>query len=641
MPRRPIPSYAPVSVTTAVAVTDTIRNSSTTTNANSSPSLLSLRVARPTPPSTTSTTAGTTTTTISDHAMTALTPMQRSMRQARRRRRWTSIRFLTMIAAIMAPVGMIVVVNVGGPLSVSTSRSATSLSSISSSSGFSHLILTWDEDDEGELEEDAAAVVVVDDDEQEDSTSETYVKMQHRVSSNISPPSYIKDSYPWTLFRSIFNGKSNRQSNDNNNSNNNNTQPSQQQRHKTSDDDYNEDDTAIGEDGNIQFGEKKTALNYRLHAAINNPSVYGWTPTLYPNPIDDPVRCAVAYILPHLTSATPNDSTSNATTAKTATADDSTIVNPLRLCDPDWVLGGVYLEEVAASMFNFSQSFGPNRRHNVEQDEDRNGYINDNNEDWNVEVGPSDRRQLRTPDNTFDVLHTPSKAYNFERNGNVQIDEGMKNGFEVRTSRQLRPMPETRSSIDSHRVVPPTIDLAIATVRKINLAAVLRQSSYYSSYEDEDDMVNDAAQIFARILHDSWWNNTGSGDSGNNNNNNAADHGILLFLSVQDRVCFISTGSAIASILPWWRLDHIVASMKPDLRHRDYGNALLRAVADLSHMLEVGPPTLSDRLHDFVSRFGLVIAFAAFTVIFGAVSRLFANNQNSLFAYFCLFVSQI
>jgi len=63
----------------------------------------------------------------------------------------------------------------------------------------------------------------------------------------------------------------------------------------------------------------------------------------------------------------------------------------------------------------------------------------------------------------------------------------------------------------------------------------------------------------------------------------------------QDRVSFISTGSGISTVLPWWRLDHIVASVKPDLRHRDYGNALLRAIDDLSNMLEAGPPTLSDR----------------------------------------------
>lgn len=143
-------------------------------------------------------------------------------------------------------------------------------------------------------------------------------------------------------------------------------------------------------------------------------------------------------------------------------------------------------------------------------------------------------------------------------------------------------------------------------------------------YEDEEDMVNDAAQIFARTLHDAWWSESGEDCLQNNNNDPnfcrrpSGEYGILIFLSIQDRVCFISTGSAISSILPWWRLEHIVASMKPDLRRRDYGNALLRAIEYLSAMLEAGPPTMSDRLHDFISRFGVVIAFAMFTFFFGA-----------------------
>jgi uncharacterized membrane protein YgcG len=105
----------------------------------------------------------------------------------------------------------------------------------------------------------------------------------------------------------------------------------------------------------------------------------------------------------------------------------------------------------------------------------------------------------------------------------------------------------------------------------------------------------DAAQMFARDLHDSWWNDT------TDHEYHDADHGILL-LPVQDCVCFISPGSAVSSILPWWRLDHIGSSMKPDLRHGGYGNALLRAIEVSSHMLEAGPPNLSDRLRDFASR---------------------------------------
>ena len=206
--------------------------------------------------------------------------------------------------------------------------------------------------------------------------------------------------------------------------------------------------------------------------------------------------------------------------------------------------------------------------------------------------------------------------------------------------------PPPPPSVEPPEPWTPTVDLAVALVRKMNLPAVLRQGSYFA-YEDEDDMVNDAAQIFARTLHDAWWKKPDACQDKKTNrsfgNNNApddpalanpmdcqqGDNGILIFLSIQDRVCFISTGSEVSSILPCWRLDHIVASMKPALRRRAYGDAILQAIADLSSMLEAGPPTISDRLHDFVARFGVVMyvqmAFSACDCVFLCVSLRSSN----------------
>jgi hypothetical protein len=286
---------------------------------------------------------------------------------------------------------------------------------------------------------------------------------------------------------------------------------------------------------------------------ISNPAVYGWTPGIYPNPLVDPVRCAIAY----LPASQQND-----------TAADRF----LRLCDPDWVLGGIFLNDVAAAMRNFSSVFGGGGR------------------PWDVQVGPAALRLRRR----------------------VLEEKKWKTGEEEEKAPAGHEEPAKK-----YDWALPTVELAVATVRKMNLPAVLKQGSYFA-YEDEDDMVNDAAQIFARTLHDQWWAVTGGGE-----------YGILIFLSIQDRVCFISTGSEVSAILPWWRLDHIVASMKPDLRHRDYGNALLQAIKDLSNMLEAGPPTLSDRLHDFLSRFGVVIVFAICTFFFGAVRTRNAGNSNA------------
>jgi len=355
------------------------------------------------------------------------------------------------------------------------------------------------------------------------------------------------------------------------------------------DGDDNDDATAIEDPDSAEQQQQQQASN-------NNPAVYGWTPDAFPNPMTNPIRCAIAY-LPQFMDHPPADSsvTAMATNNNNNSTQEPSALNnarptnipdngqmlsplqlspeqelqqqqehPLRLCDPDWVLGGVYLEQVAFAMQNFTQVFGKPATHDE----------NSNNDNGGIEPPPG-------------IVVVPDE--------------------------------ETQSL--------PWVDLAIATARKMDLQAVLQGGAYFA-YEDDDDMVNDAAQLFARGLHDFWWP-TGANEDDDPNDNDApttvnqgeieeAAHGILFFLSIQDRVCFISTGSAISSVLPWWRLDHIVSSIKPALRDREYGKAVLLAIQNLSAMLDSGPPSFADRMHDFCARFGVVILFATFTFFFGA-----------------------
>jgi TPM domain len=474
--------------------------------------------------------------------------------------------------------------------------------------------------------------------------------------------------YPWNIFSSNTNrippDMQQHQSVAPTNSDNHFDNDDDKRKGNDSDDDINNDD----DDTLLQEQPSESHHHSQQHRTYANPSVYGWTPGQYPNPLHDPTRCAVAYILPHLrmdnafttnnadslvpVSASLTDSSnSHPSSSNHTTTPSSDVVGNtyLRLCDPDWVLGGVYLEDVATAMSNFSNLFSRNQQETTlgpGGEESSNSNPNGKDEEWDVEVGPSTRR-LRSDvitSSSHVIAHSTQDAAAIinENNFGTAIDSS----FRVRAEeRDESDTPDAHGSTsggtssassskfmgnnnrrkNKNNIMVPTIELAVATVRKMNLAAILRQSTNYYSYEDEDDMVNDAAQIFARNLHDTWWSfsngdNETAPDVENINRSNDPDFGILLFLSVQDRVCFISTGSGVSSILPWWRLDHIVASMKPDLRRRDYGIALLRAIDDLSQMLQTGPPTLYDRMHDFVARFGVVIAFALFTFFFGAVS---------------------
>jgi hypothetical protein len=58
---------------------------------------------------------------------------------------------------------------------------------------------------------------------------------------------------------------------------------------------------------------------------------------MYPDPKLEPHKCGIAYLL--------EDEKYDVSNAS------------LQLCDPDWVLGGAYLEEIAVAMTNFMNNY--------------------------------------------------------------------------------------------------------------------------------------------------------------------------------------------------------------------------------------------------------------------------------------------
>ena len=79
--------------------------------------------------------------------------------------------------------------------------------------------------------------------------------------------------------------------------------------------------------------------------------LYGWEPTMYPDPIEDPSRCGISYLV---------DGSSRGD-FEFASGTSHKLPIPLsiesRLCDPDFVLGGSYLEQIAAALARFSEQF--------------------------------------------------------------------------------------------------------------------------------------------------------------------------------------------------------------------------------------------------------------------------------------------
>ncbi|KAI2496608.1 Pfam:TPM [Fragilaria crotonensis] len=237
-------------------------------------------------------------------------------------------------------------------------------------------------------------------------------------------------------------------------------------------------------------------------------------------------------------------------------------MHDLRLCDPDWVLGINYLQEIADALHNFTDIFS---------------------NQWDVGVVGGNHRAMSEEQQSRPQVRRAAESSNelgqFASPIQSSASEMVRKLF-------FRPKQWTADMTtgETNRNPVPEVSLAVAIVRKMNLAAVLREGSYYT-YEDEDDMINDAAQVFARNLHDAWWDSPPDCEASNTCRH--PESGILIFLSVVDRVCFISTGPGIASVLPWWRLEHVVSNMKPDLRVRDYGSAILNAIEDLSNLCKL------------------------------------------------------
>lgn len=140
----------------------------------------------------------------------------------------------------------------------------------------------------------------------------------------------------------------------------------------------------------------------------------------------------------------------------------------------------------------------------------------------------------------------------------------------------------------SKDAVKAPLQLAVAIVRKMDLR------DYWASGKDE------AARDMAMGIHDDW--GVGSAACGGT--------GILVFLSIEDRVIFISTGAAVQKVLTDGRLDNVIAQMGDILRRKDYGEALLRGIDEMEIYVKQGPPSN----WPFILLGGGIASFVAFSI---------------------------
>jgi len=326
----------------------------------------------------------------------------------------------------------------------------------------------------------------------------------------------------------------------------------------------------------------RSAPYHKSHGVLApGSSSGGWKPTDYPSPLKDPVKCGITTLIADENSQL-NES--------------AELQNSLLYCDPDMVLEESYKQLVIDAMtdFNFLLPVSDEVGLSMCGSGSNTKSVNQPAHDGESSQFKIVRMPAVLMDSELAAANQPNplgRALTAHVDLNSPLSED--SSWTVVAGKNER----------EAALVP--VEVAVAVVTKIDLSAVLKSNSFYA-YEDEDDLINEAAQYFARFLHDTW--HVGSQTCG--------QAGILIFLSIQDRVCYISTGSLVESVVPWWRLEYVVGDIKPILRRHAYGDAILKAIDDIRFYLDEGPPTTRDRMKDFFKRFGLVIGFAVFTFAF-------------------------
>jgi len=353
----------------------------------------------------------------------------------------------------------------------------------------------------------------------------------------------------------------------------------------------------------------------------------GWTPASYPNPEFDPDSCGISPLM----------------RGNSGSVD---LLN-MYLCDPDKVVNDQDFGRISAALRNFTASNDrvqdidePKKRFHREYD-----YEDTNYKSLRGLVSPQANTSLESVDTDDSLLQnidenyyrhllatTNNESIYITRSPDTTLDESHKAYFEglpndehPRYVANKEDDPSLGSFLPLSPNIPPDVSVGVAIAQKIDVTDILREYSFYS-FENEVETIDDAAEYFARYLLNLWWRSdtprnahydgaAGNDKASRHSKFNRADSGVLIFISIEERVCFISAGSDVSYILPWWRLEDIVNGMKTNLRNGNYADALLSAINEISAMLESGPPTASERAHDFITRFGFVIAFSMLTFI--------------------------
>lgn len=128
-------------------------------------------------------------------------------------------------------------------------------------------------------------------------------------------------------------------------------------------------------------------------------------------------------------------------------------------------------------------------------------------------------------------------------------------------------------------------------MKEVEIAVVIVNRMDVNGVTNKVSGTEKKAEIFARTLHDTW----GVGDKETNK-------GVVLFISVYDRVIYFSTGSGVAQTLDSRVIESLISGMRQYLRRGDYGTAIIHTLIEMDLLLTRKiKPTYGGRVRENVS----------------------------------------
>eukprot|EP00979_Chaetoceros_neogracilis_P018152 scaffold10555_cov228-Chaetoceros_neogracile.AAC.4 len=136
-------------------------------------------------------------------------------------------------------------------------------------------------------------------------------------------------------------------------------------------------------------------------------------------------------------------------------------------------------------------------------------------------------------------------------------------------------------------LISTEIQMAVVIVNNIDMNG-------NNQYNDEDYKLSEAKSLTVS-LHDTW----GVGNTQCNGS------GIVLLLSIEDRIAYISISPGLTDILTSTRIDHIIDDMKPFLKDEEYTKAIVHAIHYIMEYVDEGPPSFAET-HAYLLLFGAI-----------------------------------